>query len=286
LSSVLYVVGTPIGNLDDITVRAADTLRSVDRIVAEDTRRSRTLLTHLGVEKKPLTSLEAHASAEEIDRVVTWLSEGQSVGLVTDAGMPSVSDPGSALVRAAAAAGIRVVPIPGPSAVTAAIAASGLGDGGFRFFGFLPRSGSARSDALGAVLSTPEAVVMFEAPTRVAATLDELAALCPARPLVIAREMTKMHEELLRGTVATLAQSERGREWLGEVTMVLGPDAAAGAGAKVDDEHVDARIREELARGETAKTVAQRVAAWSGRSRREIYDRVLDAKGRGEPNDA
>jgi 16S rRNA (cytidine1402-2'-O)-methyltransferase len=282
LGAVLYVVGTPIGNLDDITVRAADTLRRADRIVAEDTRRSRTLLLHLGVEKKPLTSLEAHASEVEVARVVAWLSEGQSVALVTDAGMPSVSDPGSALVRAAVRAGVRVIPIPGPSAVTAALAASGLADGGFRFFGFLPRGGSARADALGALLSTPETVVFFEAPTRVRATLDELAALCPERPLVIAREMTKLHEELLRGTVASLAAGERDREWLGEVTMVLGADATAGAGAKVDDAAVDARIREALSRGETGKTVAQRVAAWSGRSRREIYDRVLAEKERGE----
>jgi 16S rRNA (cytidine1402-2'-O)-methyltransferase len=282
LAAVLYVVGTPIGNLDDITLRAADTLRGVARIVAEDTRRTRTLLTHLGVEKKPLTSLEAHARAEEIARVVEWLKGGESVALVTDAGMPSVSDPGAALVRAAVLADIRVTPIPGPSAVTAAIAASGLAEGGFRFFGFLPRGGSARAEALSAVLSTPESAVLFEAPTRIAATLSELAGLCPARPLVVAREMTKLHEELLRGTVAALAHSEEGREWLGEITLVLGPDAEAGAGAKVDDDRVDARISEELARGETVKTVAHRVAAWSGRSRREIYDRVLEAKARRE----
>jgi 16S rRNA (cytidine1402-2'-O)-methyltransferase len=282
LTAALYVVGTPIGNLDDVTARAADTLRAVDRVVAEDTRRTRTLLSHLGVEKKPLTSLEAHAGPEEIARAVAWLADGQSIALVTDAGMPSVSDPGSALVRAAAAAGVRVVPIPGPSAVTAAIAASGLVEGGFRFFGFLPRSGTARADALAAVLATPEAVVFFEAPTRMTATLEELGALCPARELVIAREMTKMHEELLRGTVADIRDREQEREWLGEVTVVLGADRSAGEGAKVDDERVDARIREELARGAAAKTVSQRVAAWSGRSRREIYDRVLDVKGRGE----
>jgi 16S rRNA (cytidine1402-2'-O)-methyltransferase len=164
------------------------------------------------------------------------------------------------------------------------ITASGLADGGFRFFGFLPRSGTARADALAVVLSTPETVVFFEAPTRVAATLAELATLCPARAIVLAREMTKIHEELLRGTVAELAGRESDREWLGEITVVLGPDAEAGAATKIDDEKVDARIREELERGETAKTVAQRVAAWSGRSRREIYDRVLHAKGRGERN--
>lgn len=282
MAAALYVVGTPIGNLEDLTARAADTLRRADRVVAEDTRRTRTLLAHLGIEGKPLTSLEAHAGPDEIARVVAWLSEGRSVALVTDAGMPSVSDPGSALVRAAAEAGVRVVPIPGPSAVTAAIAASGLADGGFRFFGFLPRSGSGRTDALDAVLSTPETVVFFEAPTRMSATLGELALLCPERQLVVAREMTKVHEEVLRGTVAEVRERESAREWLGEVTLVLGADPHAGAGAKVDDARVDARIREELERGEKAKTIAQRVAAWSGRSRREIYERVLDFKGRGD----
>jgi 16S rRNA (cytidine1402-2'-O)-methyltransferase len=282
LAAVLYVVGTPIGNLADVTPRAAETLRTADRVVAEDTRRTRALLTHLGVDKKPLTSLEAHATPDQIARIVEWLAVGESVALVTDAGMPSVSDPGAALVRAAALAGVRVSPIPGPSAVTAAIAASGLAEGRFRFFGFLPRGGSARADALSAILSTPEPVVLFEAPPRVGATLAELAALCPARPLVIARELTKVHEELLRGTVAELMQSHRDREWLGEVTLVLGADAEARAGAKVDDAAVDTRIRDELGRGETAKTVAQRVAAWSGRSRREIYQRVLDVRGRRE----
>ncbi len=278
MSGVLYVVGTPIGNLDDITVRAADTLRAVTRVVAEDTRRTRTLLTHLDVEKKPLTSLEAHASEEEIARAVGWLTNGESVALVTDAGMPSVSDPGGALVRAATAAEIRVVPIPGPSAVTTAIAASGLGDGAFRFFGFLPRSGTARADVIATILATPEAAVLFEAPTRIAATLTELAALCPDRGAVIGREMTKLHEEFLRGTVASLATTERDREWLGEITMVLGPDANAGSAREIDDARVEARIRDELLRGETAKTIAQRVAAWSGRPRREIYQRVIAAQ--------
>jgi 16S rRNA (cytidine1402-2'-O)-methyltransferase len=280
MSGILYVVGTPIGNLDDITVRAANTLREADRVVAEDTRRTRTLLAHLGAERKPLTSLEAHATEEQVARVVGWLTAGESVALVTDAGMPSVSDPGGALVRASVEADVRVVPIPGPSAVTSAIAASGLGDGGFRFFGFLPRAGTARADSLATLLATPEAVVFFEAPQRIAATLAELAALCPARPLVIAREMTKLHEELLRGSVAEIAAAERDREWLGEITVVLGTDATAGAGAKIDDESIAARIREELSRGETAKNIAQRVAAWSGRSRREIYQRVLESQQR------
>ncbi|HKQ71469.1 MAG TPA: 16S rRNA (cytidine(1402)-2'-O)-methyltransferase [Polyangiaceae bacterium] len=279
MAATLYVVATPIGHLGDITVRAVDTLRAADRIVAEDTRRTRSLLSHLGIERKPLTSLEAHASPEEIERAVSWLCEGSTIAFVTDAGMPGVSDPGAAFVTAALAAGIAVVPIPGPSAVTAAVAASGLVTGGFRFFGFLPRAGAARADALTTLLATPEAVVLFESPQRLSETMRELSALCPERPAVIAREMTKMHEEFLRGRVGELAAEPR--EWLGEITIVLGPDASAQAAPKIGESDIDRRIEEELARGEGSKGIAQRVAAWSGRSRREIYERVLAAKGKG-----
>jgi 16S rRNA (cytidine1402-2'-O)-methyltransferase len=280
LAGTLYLVATPIGHLGDVTLRAVDTLRAVRRVVAEDTRRTRTLLAHLAIDK-PLSSLEAHASAREIDKVVGWLAEDEDIAFVTDAGVPAVSDPGAALVQAALGAGIRVVPIPGASAVTAAVAASGIVTGGFRFYGFLPRAGSARADALASILSTPEAVVFFESPQRLAATLSELAELCPERQLVVAREMTKMHEEFVRGTVAEVAKEPR--EWLGEATLVLGPDAGAASGAKLDDDAIDARIDAELARGQSAKTVAQRVAAWSGRSRREIYERVISAKSRTNP---
>jgi 16S rRNA (cytidine1402-2'-O)-methyltransferase len=277
VAGVLYVVATPIGHLGDITLRAIETLRAVDRVVAEDTRRSRALLAHLEIEKKPLSALEAHAGEREIARVVEWLEEGAEVALITDAGVPAVSDPGQALVQAALRAGLRVVPIPGPSAVTAAVAASGIVTGGFRFFGFLPRAGSARADALAAVLATPEAVVLFESPQRLADTLNELAGLCPERPLVVAREMTKVHEEFVRGTVAEVAAQER--EWLGEATLVLGPDAGAVGRAVLTDAEIDERIDREIAQGESSKDAAQRIAAWSGRSRKEIYQRILLRKG-------
>ncbi len=277
MAGVLYVVATPIGNLGDLTLRAIETLRSVDRIVAEDTRRTRTLLTHLEIEKKPLSSLEAHATARDVERVVGWLRVGEHVALVTDAGVPAVSDPGSALVQAAIGEGIRVVPIPGASALTAAVAAAGIVSDGFRFFGFLPRAGSARADVLAVVLATPEAVVLFESPQRLAATLTELAGLCPDRSLVVAREMTKIHEEFIRGTVAEVAAHER--EWLGEATLVLGPDSAAGSHAPVGDAEIDERIDQELARGESSKNAAQRISAWAGRSRKEIYQRIIVRRG-------
>jgi 16S rRNA (cytidine1402-2'-O)-methyltransferase len=183
-----------------------------------------------------------------------------------------VSDPGSALITAALAGGAPVVAIPGPSAVTTAAAASGLVSGGFLFVGFLARSGVERADALTRIASTREPVILFESAQRLAETLRELGALMPGRRAVVAREMTKVHEELVRGTLAELGALER--EWLGEITVVIGPDAGAGA-VTVSDEAIDERIDRELAAGASVKVVAQRVAAWCGRPRREMYERAL-----------
>jgi 16S rRNA (cytidine1402-2'-O)-methyltransferase len=271
-AGTLYVVATPIGNLEDLTPRAARVLSEVDRVVAEDTRRTRALLSHLGIEGKPIVCIEAHASDRAIQKEADRLAEGESIALVTDAGVPSVSDPGAALIEASVARGVPVVPIPGPSAVTAAVSASGLVSGGFMFVGFLPRSGTPRADALTKIAATPEPVVLFESPQRLAETLRELGAVMPTRRAVIARELTKVHEEILRGTLAEIATAER--EWIGEITVVIGPDADAGAHT-VSDEDIDARLERELATGDAVKVVAQRVAAWSGRSRREIYERAL-----------
>jgi 16S rRNA (cytidine1402-2'-O)-methyltransferase len=278
-SGVLYVVATPIGNLGDVTLRAVDVLRVCDRVAAEDTRRTRQLLTHLGIEGKPVDRLDAHAGPREIERVVERLRAGERVALVTDAGTPGVSDPGEALVQAAIEAGVGVVPIPGASAVLAAIAASGLaGDGRFRFVGFLPRDGGARREAIAMVCATPEAVVIFESPARTQATLGELAEATPARRACVARELTKMHEEIVRGTCAELAADTRA--WLGEVAIVLGPHDPGERSERVDDAALDARIDEALSRGEHARAVADKLAAWSGRPRREVYARVVDRKNR------
>lgn len=279
MTGALYLVATPIGNLGDVSTRALETLRACDRVVAEDTRRTRRLLTHFGIGGKPVDRLDAHATDHDVARVVERLVAGESVALVTDAGTPGVSDPGDAVVVAAVAAGAVVVPIPGPSAVLAAVAASGLaGDGRFRFAGFFPRDGAARRDAVARACETPEAVVIFEAPGRVRATLRELADATPERPACVARELTKMHEEFVRGSCASLAADER--EWLGEVVLVLGPHAPEDRVAQVDDAAIDARIDEGLERGDHARTVADRVAAWSGRPRRAIYERVLGRKKR------
>lgn len=277
MAGTLYVVATPIGNLGDITVRAIETLRAVDRVVAEDTRRTRGLLSHFGISGKYVDRLDANAEAHDIARVVTQLEAGESIALCTDAGTPIVSDPGTALVRAAIAAGATVVPIPGASAVLAAIALSGLVTGGFRFLGFLARSGPERREDLNRIVETPESVVLFESPQRTADTIAELALAMPDRDAVIARELTKLHEEAVRGTLAELAAQEK-REWLGEVTIVLGP-ARARLGPGMSDEAIDARIDEELALGRRAKDVAEAIAIESGRPKREIYGRVVARRG-------
>lgn len=276
-AGTLYIVATPIGNLGDITLRAIETLRAVDRVVAEDTRRTRGLLSHLGISGKFVDRLDANAEAHDIARAVTHLEAGESIALCTDAGTPIVSDPGTALVRAAVAAGATVVPLPGASAVLAALALSGLVTGGFRFLGFLARGGPERRVDLNRIVETPESVVLFESPQRTADTLAELAQAMPDRDVVVARELTKLHEEAVRGTLAELAASPE-RTWLGEITLVLGP-AKARSGPGMSDEAIDARIDEELALGRRAKDVAEAIAIESGRPKREIYGRVVARRG-------
>jgi 16S rRNA (cytidine1402-2'-O)-methyltransferase len=276
-AGTLYVVSTPIGHLGDMTSRALDTLRACDCIAAEDTRRTRQLLSHFAIHGTPVERLDAHASEGHITRLVERLVAGQNVAIVTDAGTPSVSDPGEALVNGAIGAGVRIVPVPGPSAVLAALASSGLAGGGaFRFIGFLPRGGTQRREALAKVAETPEPVVLFEASNRLQATLRDLAEATPNRRACVARELTKLHEELVRGTCAELADAER--EWRGEVAVVLGAHAPEEREAHIDDVALDARIVGELAKGERARTVAEKLAAWSGRPKREVYERVLSHK--------
>src|SRR5512142_3269247 len=198
MTGTLYVVGTPIGHLGDITRRAGETLKSVERVVAEDTRRTRALLSHLGIQGKPLQCVEAHAAAQRIQLVVERLLAGESIALVTDAGMPAISDPGARLIDEATRQGVHVQVVPGPSAVTAALALSGIVEGPFYFLGFLPRENKRRRAAMARLIQCPDAVVLFESPHRVSATLNELAAKQPARAAVVCRELTKVHEEVRR----------------------------------------------------------------------------------------
>ncbi|MCC6644938.1 MAG: 16S rRNA (cytidine(1402)-2'-O)-methyltransferase [Polyangiaceae bacterium] len=279
MSGALLVVGTPIGNLEDLSPRAARALAECDAVLAEDTRRARQLLAHLGVEKKELVRHDAHATEADHQRALARLLAGETLALVTDAGTPGVSDPGASLVARAASAGVRVSPIPGASAVVAAVAASGFGRASFRFVGFLPRDGSARDDALSRAAADPDVVVFFESPRRVAGTLAELARLCPTREAMVARELTKLHEELVRGSVAELAADPR--EWLGELTIALGPWEAP-VSDDVDAATIDRWLGEQLALGATVREAARVIAARSGWPKREVYARAVGLAARRE----
>lgn len=273
-AGVLYVVGSPIGNLGDITLRAIETLKAVDRIAAEDTRHTRRLLSHLGIQGKPLDAIESYTSDARIERLLGQLEAGEDVALVTDAGMPSVSDPGARLVSAAVEAGFEVQCLPGPSAVTTAIALSGLVEGPFLFLGFLPRKGEDRAAFLERFGRTPEPVVLFESPNRTQATLADLAKWGPERAACVSREMTKLHEETARGTLAELAERA---EWRGEVTIVVGP--GVDDRPEVTDAELEQRIRAGLAEGRPVKGLSAELAAWSGRPRREVYALAQRLKG-------
>ena len=272
MSGTLYVVGTPIGNLGDLTRRAEATLASVGVIAAEDTRRTRALLSHLGITGKTLVTLDANASDKAVLDLVGRLATGETLALVTDAGTPGVSDPGTKLVRAAVAKNVPVITIPGPSAVTAAVAVSGLVDGPFLFLGFLPRRGEKRQRVVRRMRTSPEPVVFFEAPGRIRETLTDLAAAMPERAACVMRELTKIHEETRRGTLAELAAREITER--GEFTVVV---ACTKEEAGDDTLDVDAVIAERLGAGDSPRTVADDVASLSGQPRREIYGRVLEA---------
>lgn len=273
----LYLVATPIGNLGDITERALATLRGVSHLAAEDTRRTRGLLSHFGIGGKELHALDANASERAVARVVALLREGSDVAFVTDAGTPGVSDPGRALVNAAAAAGVPISALPGASAVTTAVALSGLVAGPFLFLGFLPRQGSGRKELLERVARETLPVLLFEAPHRMQATLLELAAACPERPAAICRELTKLHEEVLRGSLGELGAAER--EWRGEIVIVLG-EAAPLPVAGSSDAELRERARALLAGGASVRAIADHLSEISGRARREVYALVLDEKAR------
>lgn len=276
--ATLYVVATPIGNLGDFTPRAREALAAARRIFAEDTRRTRGLLAYAGIAGKTLLRVDAHATPERLARLVAGFEAEESVALVTDAGAPGVSDPGAALVRAAADAGVRVVPIPGPSAVTTAIAASGLVEGAFLFLGFLPRHGKKRTHVLERVTGSAEPVILFESPQRIAETLRDLATSTPEREAALCRELTKLHEEILRGKLAALALLER--EWLGEITLVLGAhEAGERAEAPADPSEIDAEIASRLAKGASPKDLASELAARLKIPRRSAYARVLAIRG-------
>jgi 16S rRNA (cytidine1402-2'-O)-methyltransferase len=229
-SGTLYLVATPIGNLEDITLRALRVLRECDVVAAEDTRRTGQLLKHFGI-SKPLLSCFQFNEARRSREIVERLRKGERVALVTDAGSPGISDPGERIVRAALAAGMRVEPVPGPCALVAALTASGLPAEEFHFVGFLPHKSGQRRARLEALSRLPGTLVLYESPHRLERLLTDLTDVMPGREAVIARELTKKFEEFLRGSPAELLQSVRQRRLKGEFVVLLGPRRETGAGA-------------------------------------------------------
>ncbi len=217
----LYIVATPIGNLGDTTRRAAEVLAQVDLVAAEDTRHTRILLSHLGL-VRPMVSYRSQNWRAQGESLLRMLAEGKEVALVTDAGTPCISDPGYLLVRRAAAAGIEIVAVPGASSLTAALSVAGFPAERFVFDGFLPQK-KGRRKRLGLLAAEPRTVALFESPHRIASLLEALASLCPGRAVVVTRELTKLHEEIVRGTVTEVHAKLAGIKPRGEYVVVLGP---------------------------------------------------------------
>lgn len=274
-SATLYVVATPLGNLGDLSRRAEATLREVAVVAAEDTRRVRGLLGHLDAHPRVL-SFHAHSPERRQDLLLQILAEGQDVALVTDAGTPGVSDPGERLVQAVRAAGFGVVPIPGPSAVTTALSAAGFPADRYLFLGFIPRKGRERDRLIEMAAEAPWCVVLYEAPGRLAELLADLAGvLGPEREAVVARELTKLHEEFRAGRLGELASYYQENEPRGEITVVV-----AGRGEATSPRSTPAELAGRaaalLAEGLTRKATVQRLVADLGVSRNEAY-RIVTA---------
>ena len=267
----LSVVATPIGNLEDITARALRTLNEADLIAAEDTRHTQKLLRHFNIQT-PLVSFHAHSPEQRSAQLADRIANGEHIAYVTDAGTPSVSDPGTALVRACQARGLEVTVVPGPSALSAAMAVSGIHSRAFTFFGFLPRSGNERQAELGNIVNSSLASVFFESPERVHATIEEIAQLADQdRELTICRELTKRHEEVRRAPL---------HDWVralptarGEFTLVL--EGHTDAAKPAFD--APARAKELLAEGMSHRDAAKRLSFEGQLPRKEAYQRVLEA---------
>ncbi|MEX2253985.1 MAG: 16S rRNA (cytidine(1402)-2'-O)-methyltransferase [Acidimicrobiia bacterium] len=266
----LVIVATPIGNLGDLTPRAVAVLRDADVIAAEDTRRTRALLTHAEVPARGrLVAVHEHNERQRATELVAAVRSGSLVAVVTDAGMPGISDPGSRIVRVAVDAGVTVEVVPGASAVLAALVVSGLPTDRFVFEGFVPRKGRDRRERIAAIAREARTVVLFEAPNRVAATLADLAEACgPDRRVAVARELTKVHEEVWRGTLRDGIAHVADHPPRGEHVLVV---EGAPPDAPATDDEVEVAVREELAAGASTREAADRVAARLAVARRRAY---------------
>ena len=271
MAGSLYVVSTPIGNLDDITVRAVETLRSVGLVAAEDTRRTALLLKHFGL-TTPTTSLHEHNETQKIPQLIRQLANGVNIALVSDAGTPVVADPGQRLIAKAIEEGIRVVPIPGASAVTAALAASGYPADSFVFAGFAPSKSNDRKSWLLALVDEPRTVVFFEAPHRIAKTLSDMAGVFGDRPIIVARELTKLHEQIVRTTAREATGAAIPEK--GEFTIVLGPVAPSQITENVDDDELSSFFYQMTDEKKSRRQAIAATAAKFGLSTNDVYARL------------
>ncbi|MBE3572689.1 MAG: 16S rRNA (cytidine(1402)-2'-O)-methyltransferase [Moorella humiferrea] len=272
----LYLVATPIGNLEDITLRALKILGEVDLIAAEDTRRTRELLAHYNLHT-PLTSYHRHNLRSKTPYLLKMLLEGKKLALVSDAGMPGISDPGEELVREAIDAGINVVPIPGPNAALAALVASGLPTSRFVFEGFLPRKGKERRERLIALAAEERTLIFYEAPHRLVNTLDDLLAALGDRRVAVGRELTKMFETIWRGMLSEAIAFFQANPPRGEITLVVA-GAAPSASLQYDPARAVAEVKELEEAGVERKEAMAMIARRYGRSRREIYRACLEER--------
>ncbi|MEW6719564.1 MAG: 16S rRNA (cytidine(1402)-2'-O)-methyltransferase [Thermodesulfobacteriota bacterium] len=277
-AGTLYIVATPLGNLEDVTHRALRVLREVPLIACEDTRRTVKLLNRYGI-RTPMTSFHDFNKLQAGPGLLKRLREGQSVALVSDAGTPGISDPGYELVRDAVAEGLPVEVVPGPSALVSALVVSGLPTDRFAFEGFLPNRQVRRRKALAAMSGDPRTLIFYESPQRIAAFLADAAeALGPRRACVV-RELTKVHEEVLRGTLPELRAELSGRESVpGEITVVIA-GAPKGAGPSVE-EAVDEALDEEGAASASSRDLAREIAERTGLSKKEVYEEILRRRAR------
>ncbi len=272
MAGILYIVATPIGNLEDMTFRAVRTLKEVDLIAAEDTRHSRKLLAHFGITTR-LTSYYDHNQTLKGEQIIAALLQGKQVALISDAGTPCISDPGYQLVRDALTAGIRVVPIPGACAAVAALAMAGLPTDSFTFAGFPPNKEGKRRGFLASLASAHGTVVLYEAPHRVAATLADIAAVLGERQVVVARELTKLYEEALHGTAGQVRELVQDGRERGEVVLLIAPadeQSQISAGPLPEEQ-----LQQALEQGHSVKEAAALVAAATGLPRRELYAQTL-----------
>ncbi len=268
-SGALVLVATPIGNLGDLSARATQELSTAGIIACEDTRRTGRLLSLAGIGRRPLLRLDDHTETARAAEVVARIERGERVVLVSDAGMPAISDPGERLVHAVAAAGLAIEVVPGPSAVVTALAGSGLPTRRFCFEGFLPRRPGERAARLAALADEPRTMVFYESPHRLAATLTDLAAAFGAdRPVVVARELTKLHEQWWRGPAAAAAAWATEESPRGELVIVA---EGAPPAPQLTAADLEVAVAAGLARGGSVKEVAAEVAAANGVSRREVY---------------